>query len=76
MLGMAGGLTGEVEVGLLEDWVAGWLLGWTGGCPVGYEMSLWGGKGGHRTGGCVVEHRMGSMEGWRGCWLGWYLECF
>ena len=75
MLGMAGGVAGEVEVGSLEDWVAGWLVGWTGGCPVGYEMSLWGGKGGHRTDGGAVNCTMGSMEGWMGYWLGWYLEC-
>ena len=50
MLGMTGGLTDEVKVGLLEGWVAGWLLGWTGGCSIGHKMSLWGGRGGHRTG--------------------------
>ena len=50
MLGMTGGLTDEVEVGMLEDWVAGWLVGWTGGCPIGHGKGLWGGRGGHRTG--------------------------
>ena len=66
MLGIAGGVAGEVEVGSLEDWVAGWLVGWTGGCPIGHEMRLWGGKGGHRTGGCAVNCIMFSVEGWMG----------